>query len=77
MSPFEGGLRFRTDYGALKMIVRGAFLNWGVGIRTQYHAMENVGNGGCSYPVIFSRVSYLLLEKYKYTHMTIGHVFVY
>ena len=64
------------------MIVRGAFFNWGGGGWKSepnimpWKMLEMVG-AGCSYPVIFSRVSYLLLEKYKYTHMTIGRVFVY
>ena len=32
------------------------FQNRRVGVRTPFHVMENFGNGGCSYPVIFSRI---------------------
>ena len=67
LSPVEGGLSFRTGYGLLKILVMGGgeLLNWGVG--DSFHVMKNFGDGGCSYPVIFSRISCLLLEKYKNT----------
>ena len=65
LSPVEGGLSLGTGYRALKIPVMGEFLNWGVGAGTTFHVMKSFGNGGCSYPVIFSRISYLLLGKYK------------
>ena len=69
LSPVEGGLSLRTGYRVLKIPVMGEFLNWGgggrVGAGTTFHVMKSFGNGGCSYPVIFSRISYLLLGKYK------------
>ena len=32
------------------------FQNRRVGVRTPFHVMKNFGNGGCSYPVFFSRI---------------------
>ena len=66
LSPIEGGFKFQDWVWGVKNTSNGrrGFLNWGVRIRIPFHA---TGNGGCSFPVIFSNIFYLLLEKYKNT----------
>ena len=39
------------------------FWTGGKGIRNSFHVIKIFGNGGFSYPVIFSRICYLLLAK--------------
>ena len=67
LSPVGGGLGFRSGYGGYKNTTTGwgakKFLDWGKGDQKLISCHKNFGNGGFSYPVIFSRICYLLLAK--------------